>query len=80
MNNKLQNQNLESLFFKDSALDNEKVDKIVSNSLANADDGELYLQFEESENFVFKLSKISKSIFCETPLKPIKVQPPKAIM
>ena len=41
MDNKLQKQNLESLFFKDSALDNEKVDKIVSDSLANADDGEL---------------------------------------
>ena len=55
MDNKSQNQNLESLFFKDSALNNEKVDKIVSNSLANADDGELYLQFEESENFVSRV-------------------------
>ena len=63
MNNRLQNQNLESLFFKDSALDNEKVDKIVSNSLANADDGELYLQFVESENFVFDDQRLKSASF-----------------
>ena len=63
MNNKLQNQNLESLFFKDSALDNKKVDKIVSDSLANADDGELYLQFEESENFVFDDQRLKSASF-----------------
>ena len=63
MNNKLQNQNLESLFFKDSALDNKKVDKIVTDSLANADDGELYLQFEESENFVFDDQRLKSASF-----------------
>ena len=63
MDNKSQSQNLESLFFKDSALDNEKVDKIVSNSLANADDGELYLQFEESENFVFDDQRLKSASF-----------------
>ena len=60
---KIKDRNLESLFFKDSALNNEKVDKIVSHSLANADDGELYLQFEESENFVFDDQRLKSASF-----------------
>ena len=63
MSKKIKNQDLESLFFKDSSLDNDKVDRVVSDSLRNADDGELYLQFEESENFVFDDQRLKSASF-----------------
>ena len=63
MDNKTQSRHLEDLFFKDSNLDSVKVDRVVSDSLKNADDGELYLQFEESENFVFDDQRLKSASF-----------------
>ena len=63
MDNKTQSSHLENLFFKDSNLDSVKVDRVVSDSLKNADDGELYLQFEESENFVFDDQRLKSASF-----------------
>ncbi len=63
MDNKTQSRHLEDLFFKDSNLDSAKVDRVVSDSLKNADDGELYLQFEESENFVFDDQRLKSASF-----------------
>ena len=63
MDNKSQSSHLENLFFKDSNLDSVKVDRVVSDSLKNADDGELYLQFEESENFVFDDQRLKSASF-----------------
>ena len=44
---KMKNQSTEKLFFSNSDLTDSKIDKIVSDSLLNADDGELYLEFCE---------------------------------
>ena len=64
MNKKLdKNQNPEMLFFKNSNLDNHKVDNIVSNALSNADDGELYLQFGESESFIYDDQRLKSASF-----------------
>ena len=41
INKKIENQSNDSLFFTRSNLDNSKVDKIVSDALHKADDGEL---------------------------------------
>jgi TldD protein len=57
------NQNPDSLFFKNSNLDNGKVDRIVSDALNQADDGELYLQFEESESFVYDDQRLKSASF-----------------
>ena len=50
---KINNQSTEKLFFSNSDLNDSKIDKIVSDSLLKADDGELYLEFCESESFVY---------------------------
>ena len=52
-NNKIKNHSNDSLFFTRSNLDNTKVDNIVSDALHKADDGELFMEFCESESFVF---------------------------
>ena len=54
INKKIENQSNDSLFFTRSNLDNSKVDKIVSDALHKADDGELFMEFCESESFVYK--------------------------
>ena len=52
INKKIENQSNDNLFFTRSSLDNSKVDKIVSDALHKADDGELFMEFCESESFV----------------------------
>ena len=46
------------LFFKNEGLDFNKTEKIVNESLRKADDGELFLEFRQSENFIFDDKKI----------------------
>ena len=58
-----ENQNTEELFFAKSDLNNHKIDKIVSESLKSADDGELYLEFSESESFVFDDQRLKSASF-----------------
>ena len=41
------------LFFKKEGLDFGKTEKIVNESLRKADDGELFLEFKQSESFVY---------------------------
>ena len=60
---KIENQNTEKLFFSNSDLNDSKIDKIVSNSLLNADDGELYLEFCESESFVYDDQRLKSASF-----------------
>ena len=43
----------DELFFARAGLDRTRVEGIVSDALGNADDGELFLEYEQSESFVF---------------------------
>ncbi len=43
----------EDLFFNRAGLDKSRVEGIIGESLGNADDGELFLEYQQSENFVF---------------------------
>ena len=60
---KIENQSSEKLFFSNSDLNDSKVDKIVSDSLLNADDGELYLEFCESESFAYDDQRLKSASF-----------------
>ena len=60
---KIENQSTEKLFFSNSDLNDSKIDKIVSDSLLNADDGELYLEFCESESFVYDDQRLKSASF-----------------
>ena len=51
-----------SNFFKNSDLDNIKVESIVSDTLNNCDDGELYLENSKSESILLDDNKIKKII------------------
>ena len=46
------------IFFKNEGLDFGKTEKIVNESLRKADDGELYLEFKQSESYVYDDKKI----------------------
>jgi TldD protein len=63
MSKNIKNQSTDSLFFSRSNLDNNSVDKIVSNALHKADDGELFMEFCESESFVFDDQRLKSASF-----------------
>ena len=52
-----------SNFFKNSDLDNIKAESIVSNTLNNCDDGELYLENSKSESILLDDNKIKNSSY-----------------
>ena len=60
---KFDSQSTEKLFFSNSDLNDSKIDKIVSDSLLKADDGELYLEFCESESFVYDDQRLKSASF-----------------
>ena len=62
-NNKIKNHSNDSLFFTRSNLDNTKVDNIVSDALHKADDGELFMEFCESESFVYDDQRLKSASF-----------------
>ena len=62
-NNKNKNINTEDLFFNDSDLTSGSVNNIVNDSLHKADDGELFLEYCESESFVFDDQKLKSASF-----------------
>ena len=62
-NENLENQSTEKLFFSNSDLNDSKVDKILSNALTRADDGELYMEFCESESFVYDDQRLKSASF-----------------
>jgi len=49
------------LFFKNEGLDFGKTEKIVNESLRKADDGEIFLEFKQSESFVYDDKKIKNA-------------------
>ena len=53
------------LFFKKEGLDFGKTEKIVNESLRKADDGELFLEFKQSESFVYDDKKIKNASYLD---------------
>jgi TldD protein len=59
----LTNISTEDLFFSDSDLTSGSINSIVNDSLHKADDGELFLEYCESESFVFDDQKLKSASF-----------------
>ena len=59
----LTNISTEDLFFNDSDLTSGSINSIVNDSLHKADDGELFLEYCESESFVFDDQKLKSASF-----------------
>ncbi len=53
----------DSLFFAKTGMDKNAVDRIVSNALSGCDDGELYLEYCQSESFTFDDGRIKNASF-----------------
>ena len=49
------------IFFKNEDLNFNKTEKIVNESLQKADDGELFLEFKQSESYVYDEKKIKNA-------------------
>lgn len=54
---------IEDIFFKKNNIDSENIQKIVDNSLSDAEDGELFLEYSESEGLVFDDGTLRSSSF-----------------
>jgi len=53
----------ENLFFAKTGMDKRAVDNIVGTALKGCDDGELYLEYAQSENFLFDDGRIKNASF-----------------
>ena len=53
----------EDLFFNRAGLDKSRVEGIIGEALGNADDGELFLEYQQSENFVFDDGQLKNANF-----------------
>ncbi|MBB5517939.1 metalloprotease TldD [Amphiplicatus metriothermophilus] len=53
----------QSLFFSRAGLDRARVESIVDSALGGADDGELYLEYIQSESFVFDDNRLKTASF-----------------
>ena len=56
----------QGLFFEKAGLDKAKVDSIVADALHGADDGELFLEFNQSESLVFDDGRLKSASFDTT--------------
>jgi len=54
---------LENLFFTKTGMDKSRVTKITSDALHGMDDGELFLEYSQSESFVFDDGKLKSATF-----------------
>ena len=54
------------LFFEQAGLDRSRVQTIVDDTLAGADDGELFLEYRQSEGFVFDDGRLKNASFDTT--------------
>ena len=52
-----------SYFFRDTALDLASTERVVRDALKDADDGELYLEYTQSEAFVFDDNRLKNASF-----------------
>ena len=53
----------DEIFFAQTALDRGRVEKIVDDALTGADDGELFLEFRQSESLVFDDGRLKSASF-----------------
>ncbi|MBD25927.1 MAG: metalloprotease TldD, partial [Candidatus Marinimicrobia bacterium] len=53
----------DSLFFDKTGLDKGMVNRIVSNALQGCDDGELFMEYCQSESFMFDDGKVKSASF-----------------
>ena len=53
----------EDLFFNRAGLDKSRVEGIIGEALGKADDGELFLEYQQSENFVFDDGQLKNANF-----------------
>ena len=56
----------DNLFFGKGALDRRKTEKMVDDALAGCDDGELFLEYEQSESLAFDDGKLKSASFDTT--------------
>ncbi len=54
---------LDDLFFTRAGLDRSRVEGVVDDALAGADDGELFLEYRQSESFTFDDGKLKNASF-----------------
>ena len=54
-------QILDQVFYKDNNLQRSQLEKIVGETLHNMDDGELFLEYKQNENYVFEDGKLKTS-------------------
>jgi TldD protein len=57
---------LDSLFFERTGMDAGRVETLVGDSLAGADDGELYLEYRQSESFTYDDGRLKSASFDTT--------------
>ena len=53
----------DKIFFDNTDLDQVKLENIVDETLHNADDGELFLEYKQSESIVFDDGKVKNAAF-----------------
>ena len=53
----------EDLFFNRAGLDKSRIEGIIGEALGKADDGELFLEYQQSENFVFDDGQLKNANF-----------------
>ncbi len=53
----------DELFFTRAGLDRGRVERIVADGLAGCDDGELFLEYRQSESFAFDDGKLKSASF-----------------
>ena len=56
----------DELFFKQTGMDKQNVERTVNDALAGADDGELFLEYNQSEGFVWDDGKLKSASFDTT--------------
>ena len=54
---------IENLFFAQAGMDRRRVERIASDALARADDGELFLEYVQHEALVFDDGKLKSASF-----------------
>jgi len=56
----------DDIFFQQSGLDRGRVQELVDESLHGSDDGELYLEYKQSETFAFDDGRLKAATFDTT--------------
>src|SRR5436305_11785377 len=56
----------ENLFFTQTGMDRNRVQSVVDNTLHGADDGELFLEYRQSESFAFDDGRLKAATFDTT--------------